>query len=170
MNKNNEKELTFQEKIKESVRLLDEALSEYIMPVLEDHEKLCEFVYNNKNSWSGYTKEAYEKSLRQAVACVAELERPIRSLLILDYIGYMELLGASATQFQLFHQTTGLEVSKTLIDKAKKLSQEFPLASQIEEFNDNDKILQGALSRLVMARFEAIKNIHGTPEETKNNN
>jgi len=168
MNKNDEKERNFQEKINEAVRLLDEALSSYIMPVLNDHEKLCEYVYENRNAWNGYTKEAYENSLRQAVSCVATLERPVRSLLILDYLGYIDLLGASATQLQLFQQTTGLSVSKTLIEKAKKLAQEFPLASKIEEFDENNDATKGALSRLIMARFEALKNVKNENQETGN--
>jgi hypothetical protein len=167
---NDKKELNFQENINKAVALIDEAVAEYIIPVLEDHKRMCDYMYENKNSWNGYTQEAYTKTLSQAVACVAALEPLMRSLFIIDYKGYLQLLEASATQFELFHKTTGLAVSQTLIKKARKVADKFPLSSEIEEFEAADFEVQGALSRLVMARFEAIKNIHGTPEETHNGN
>jgi hypothetical protein len=168
--KKDTQELNFQEKINKAVALIDEAVAEYIMPVLEDHKKMCDYMYENRKSWNGYVKEAYTNTLSQAVACVVALEPLVRSLFTIDYKGYLQLLEASATQFELFHKTTGLAVSQTLIKKARKVADTFPLSSEIEEFEAADFEVQGALSRLITARFEAIKNIHGTPEETNNGN
>jgi len=147
--------LDYREKMNLAVRLIDESVAGYVMPVLADHEKLLAYMTTNRKTWNAYTKDALRKSTEQAVACLLTYEAPLRSLLIQDYNGYKDNILYSIDLLNEFKDRLGLSIPKKLIDKLNKVTKTFPLSSDIQEWNEADATTKGALGKLVRQRYDA---------------
>lgn len=136
---------------------IEKLLTDQIIPVFDDHQKLVDYVEKNKEQWSSLQVEALEKSLIECYKKLHALQSAYRVFLLLPFDQYLALTNYTAYLLKDMDKTSGLAVDPVVMAAAEGIYKNFPLHATGPDFKEADSAADYTLSINIRSKMEALR-------------
>ena len=143
---------------------LENLIAEQVKPIMEDHEKLVEYIEKNKNAWDSTKVQALEKSVAECYKKIHALQSAYRFYLLVPFDHWLDMINYSSDLLDDMKKSTALKTDMVLQAACKGLYKNFPLHA-CPAFKLMDEDFNHILSKIIKEKMSSLRDIYEESSE-----